>query len=82
MVKFTAHDEIDVLAGVQRFIGLDMAVRPNESHFQRGVAFLDFPQQFDVAFKTHRRGKQDQELVVLADLYRLLPVDFMRRSIQ
>src|SRR6516165_3146254 len=82
VVKFAANDKIDVLAGIQRFVRLDVAVRSNESHFQRGIAFLDFPQQLDIAVKTHGGGKQHEELVVLADLYGLLPVDFMWGSVK
>jgi len=54
VVEFAAHDEIDVFAGIQRFVRLDVSVRTDERHFHGRVRFLDLSQQLDIALETHR----------------------------
>ncbi len=44
VVEFSAHDEVDVLAGVQGLIWLDVPVRADERHLHGGVRFLDLAQ--------------------------------------
>ena len=81
VIKFAAHHEVNVFAGVQRFVGLDMAVRPDKGHLEGGIAFLDFAQKLDVAGKPDGGSKQDEEFVILADFDSLPPVNAMRRGI-
>ena len=42
MIELTAGDELNVFAGVQRLIGLDVAVRADESDLHAGIGFFDF----------------------------------------
>src|SRR5438552_365255 len=73
-----ARHKIDVRAGIQRLIGLDVSVRADESNLHARVGFLDFADELDVALKTNRGREKDQKFVVLADLDGLLPIDFVR----
>src|SRR5258708_23560107 len=54
MIELPARYKIDVLAGIQRLIGLDVPVRPDESNFHARVGFLDFPDELDVAPQPNR----------------------------
>ncbi len=42
VVEFSAHHEINIFAGIQGLVGLDVPVRADESHLKRRVDFLDF----------------------------------------
>src|SRR5208337_4002193 len=80
-IKFAAHHEINVFTGIQSFVGLDMAMRSDKGHLERRIAFLDLAQKLDIACEPDRGSEQDEELVILADLDGLSPVNAMWRSI-
>ncbi len=82
VIEFAAHDEVNVFAGVQGLIRLDVAVRTDKGNFQGRVSFLDFAQELDVAVEANSRGEQNQEFIVLANVDGLLPIDFVRGSVQ
>src|SRR5467141_3003884 len=82
VVALSAGHKIDVRAGIQRLIGLYMAMWSDESDLQARVGFLDFPDKLDVAFQTNGGREEDQKFVVFTDLDGLLPIDFVRRGVQ
>src|ERR1700722_3570867 len=82
MVEFTAGDKIDIFAGRQCFIGLDVAMRPNEGNLHTGIGFFNLANELDVALESHGGGKQNEEFVVFANLHGLLPVDLVRRGVE
>src|ERR1017187_5254938 len=82
VIEFAAYDEINIFAGVQSLVWLDVAVRANERNFQRRIGFFDLAQELNIAVKANRRSKQNEKFIVLADIYGLLPVDFVRRSVE
>src|SRR6267143_985622 len=82
MIELSTRHEIDVLAGRQRLVRLDVSVRPDERNLHAWVGFFDFADEFDVALKTNGRSEQNEKFVVLADLHRLLPIYFVRGGVQ
>ena len=82
VIELSARYEIDVLASVQRLLGLDVSVRPDESNLHARVGFLDFPDELDVALQANRGGEQNKKFVVFADLDCLPPVYFVGRCVQ
>src|SRR5713226_635024 len=82
MVELSARHKIDVLAGHQRLVRLDVPVRPDKGNFHARIGFFDFADELDVALEPYGGREEDQKFVVLADFNRLLPIDFMRRGIE
>src|SRR3981189_2283445 len=81
-MELPARHKIDVRAGIQRLIGLDVSGWPDESNLHAWVDFLDFPDELDVTLQTDRGCEESQKLVIFADLDCLLPIDFVRRRVQ
>src|SRR4029077_1948428 len=77
-----ACDKVDVLAGVQGLIRLDVAVGTDEGDLKTWMRFLDLADEFYVAIETNRRGEKDQKFVLFADFDGLLPVNLVRRGVQ
>src|SRR5690242_3872253 len=82
MVELATGHTIDVITSFLPLIWLDVPMRANKSNLHPRIHFFNLANQFDVALKTNRRGKQNQELIVFADFHRLLPVHFVRRSVE
>src|ERR1700675_1046318 len=82
MVEFAARDKIDVFAGHQGFIGLDVTMRSDEGNLHAGIGFFNLSNELYVALESHCGGEQNQKFVVLANLNGLLPIDLVRRGIE
>ena len=54
-------------AGVQRFVGLDVAVRADEGDFEARVGFLDLADELDVGIEADGGGEENEKFVVFAD---------------
>ncbi len=81
VIELTARDEVDVFAGGQRCVGLDVAVRADESDLHARIGFFNFAEKLDVGIEADRRGEEDEEFVVFADFDGLAPVDFGGRGV-
>ena len=81
VIELTARDEVDVLGGVEGFVGLDVAVRADEGDLHARIGFFNFAEKLDVGIEADGGGEENEELVVFADLDRLAPVDFVGRGV-
>ena len=59
VIEFPARDEVDVFAGIQRLVGLDVSVGSDKSDLHAGIGFFDLANELQVALQTHGRGEQN-----------------------
>src|SRR6266853_1813059 len=81
VIELAAGHKFDVFAGIQCFVGLDVAVGADKGDLEARIGFLDLADQLDVALETDGGSEQHQEFVVFADFNGLLPIDLGRASV-
>ena len=82
MIELAAHDEVDVLARVERRVGLHLDVRADKCHFEARAGEPHLTRQPQVALKAGRRREQDDELVVTRNPHRFGRGDLVRRGVE
>ena len=82
IVELAAADEVERGALVQRAVRVGGHRRADKGNADRRVGRLDGFGHALVAFPADRRGEEDQELVILADLDGLVGGDVVRRGVQ
>src|SRR5882762_10030479 len=82
VVELAAGHKLDVFAGIQCFVGLDVPMGADKSDLEAGIPFLNLADQLDVALESDCGGEQHQEFVIFADFNGLLPIHLGRAGVQ
>src|SRR5438046_5368116 len=68
VIELPARHKVDVLAGVQCLLGLDMSMWPDEGNLQARVGFLDFADELDVALQSEHEDRSEEHTSELQSL--------------
>src|SRR5690348_820089 len=82
VIKFAAHNKVDVITGHQTLIGLHLHRRSHKGNPETGLHLFHPASKLDVVLKTDSGREKNYKFVVLCDFDGLLRSDFVRRSIQ